>query len=90
MEAIRTKAISQFTDHTYAAIEEATKPSRGHSTDVMNKESYFHSKHISIRRSNALQKCNGGSFLVSEAGLIVQHLLDSIFMSQLELLYSLY
>ncbi len=65
MEAIRTKAISQFTDHTYPAIEEATKPSGGHSSNVMNKESYFHLKHISIKRSNALDKCNGGSKLPS-------------------------
>lgn len=65
MEAIRTKAISQFIDHTYPAIEEPTKPSRGHSTDVMNKESYFHSKHIAIKTSNALDKCDGGSKLSS-------------------------
>lgn len=63
MEAIRTKAISQFIDHIYTAIEEATKPGRAHSTSVMNKESYFHLTPISIKKSNALDKCNGGSKL---------------------------
>lgn len=54
MEVIRTKAINQFIDHTYPAIVEATKPRRGHSTNVMNKESYIHSWNISIKRSNTL------------------------------------
>lgn len=65
MEAIKTKAISQFMDHTYPAIEEATMPSRGHSNNIMNKESYFHLKHISIKTSNALDKGNGGNKLSS-------------------------
>lgn len=86
MEAIRTKAISQFIDHTYPAIEKATKPSRGHSIGERNMESYFHLEHISIKRSYTLGKC----FIVSEARITVQHLLDSIFMLYLMLLYSLY
>lgn len=61
MEAIRTKAISHFIDHTYPVIEEPIKPSRGHSTNVMNKEFCFRFRHLFIKRSNALEKSNGES-----------------------------
>lgn len=37
MEAMRTKPINQFIDHSYSAIGDPTKPRRGHSADVMNK-----------------------------------------------------
>lgn len=77
-EAIRTKAISHFIDHTYPVMK-ATKSSRGHSTNVMNKESSFHLNHAvypcSIKRSNAFNECYGerANFLVAEARLTVQH-----------------
>lgn len=64
MKAISTKAISHFIDHTYPVIEEAIKPSRGHSTNVMNKEFSFNFRPIFI---NTLDKSkSGSSFPVSE------------------------